>query len=64
MGWSEKYWDDVKSELAQPVAEVQRASEEETLEQLAHAAARCDTAHVPDGASDLSLPSASASSAF
>jgi hypothetical protein len=35
MGWSEKYWEDVKSELEQPATEPEPTSEDETLDQPA-----------------------------
>ena len=31
MGWSEKYWEDVKSELEQSATEPEPTSEDETL---------------------------------
>jgi len=33
MGWSEKYWEDVESELEQSAAESEPTSEDRTLEQ-------------------------------
>jgi hypothetical protein len=33
MGWSEKYWEDVKSELEQAVAEAEPASADTVLDQ-------------------------------
>ena len=33
MGWSEKYWEDVKSELEQAVAEVEPARADTVLDQ-------------------------------
>jgi hypothetical protein len=32
MGWSEQYWEDVKSELQQSAAEPEQIGEEETLD--------------------------------
>ena len=33
MGWSEKYWEDIESELEQSVTESEPTSEDETLGQ-------------------------------
>lgn len=35
MGWSEKYWEDVRSELEQPATEPEPTSEGETVGQPA-----------------------------
>jgi hypothetical protein len=62
MGWSEKYWDDVRSDLAPPAAEAEPVSDDETLEQSARAVVPCGAARCADAASDPNFPTPSASS--
>ena len=50
MGWSEQYWEDVKAELVQPLAEPEPQREPEP-------AAEDETPRAPDWSTDASVDS-------